>query len=95
MYYLYILKNEKTDRYYIGSTNNLTRRVEEHKQGKTRTTKVLGTLSLVYSEEFTTEKEARDREKKLKSYKSKKYLKWLIDRKSLWAASSIGRADAS
>ena len=81
MYYLYILKNEQDDRFYIGSTNNLERRIREHLTGKTRTTRVLKTNKLVYSEEYKTEKEVRNREKKLKSYKSKKYIKWLIERK--------------
>ena len=78
MYYMYILKNERTGRYYIGLTNDITRRLKEHIGGKTRTTKILGTNNLVYSEEFKTEVEAKQREKKLKSYKSRKYIEWLI-----------------
>lgn len=78
MYYLYILKNPITDRYYIGSTNNIERRLKEHISGKTRTTRILQTYTLVYKEGYNSEKEAREREKKLKSYKSKKYIEWLI-----------------
>ncbi len=78
MFYLYILKNEQTDRFYIGSTNNLERRLSEHLKGKVRTTKVLKSYELVYFEEFLTDHEARMREKELKSYKSKKYITWLI-----------------
>ncbi len=76
--WLYILKNETTNRYYIGSTNNLKRRIKEHHSGYTRTSKILGTSKLVYTEKFDILNEARIREKKLKSYKSKKYLEWLI-----------------
>ena len=79
MYYVYILRNNDTDRYYIGSTNNLDRRLKGHSKGLTRTTRVLKTLSLVHSEKFYNESDARLRERKLKSYKSKKYIKWLID----------------
>ena len=86
---MYILKNESTGRFYIGSTNNLKRRLKQHKQGLTRTTKILKTYTLVYTEEFDSIIEARKREKKLKSYKSKKYLEWLINKR---ATSSIGRA---
>ena len=78
MFWLYILANKETDRYYIGSTDNLVRRVEQHRKGYTRTTKILETYELVYKEEYKTLEEARLREKKLKSYKSKKYIKWLI-----------------
>lgn len=77
---MYILKNEQTGRYYIGSTNNLERRLKQHLRGYTRTTRVLGTNTLVYKEEFESIIEARFREKKLKSYKSKKYIEWLINR---------------
>ena len=94
MNFLYILENKNTGKYYIGSTNNLRRRLDEHLKGKVRTTRVLKTNSLVYFEKFETESESRQREKKLKSYKSKKYIKWLISNKTR-ASSSIGRADAS
>ncbi len=78
--FLYILKNEITNRYYVGSTNNINRRLAEHLRGKIRTTKVLGTYTLVYQEVFETIEEARAREKKLKSYKSKKYIDWLVSK---------------
>ncbi len=77
---MYILKNIDTGRYYIGSTSNLERRIKQHKSGKTRTTKILKTFSLVYSEKYENLIDARMREKKLKSYKSKKYIEWLIEK---------------
>jgi len=82
MFYLYILNNPTTDTFYIGSTNNLRKRLEQHISGKTRTTRILKTYNLVYYEKYKTDSEARNREKKLKSYKSKKYLKWLIRTKN-------------
>ncbi len=81
MYFLYILSNPITDRFYIGSTNDLARRIRQHRMGHTRTTKILEIFELVYKEEYNTLGEARLREKKLKSYKSKKYIKWLISQK--------------
>lgn len=80
MYWLYILRNESTNRYYIGSTSDLERRLQQHVRGDTRTTRILGTNKLVYTEEFETLIEAREREKKLKSYKSRKYIEWLINK---------------
>ncbi len=77
--WLYILKSE-SERYYIGSTENIERRLKQHRKGYTRTSKVLKTYELVYTEEFDTINEARLREKKLKSYKSKKYIEWLINK---------------
>ena len=83
MYWLYILANKVTDRYYIGSTDNLSRRLKQHLAGSVRTTKILGIKELVFTEEYNSLEEARLREKKLKSYKSKKYIKWLISNNSL------------
>ena len=81
MLWLYILKNEDTNRYYIGSTSDLKRRLKQHALGKTRTTRVLKTNKLVYTEEFHSLFEARQRESKLKSYKSRKYIDWLVNNK--------------
>lgn len=83
MFWVYILKNNNTGRYYIGSTNDLNRRLKQHKRGSTRTTRILGTDNLVYTEEYITLLEARTRERKLKSYKSKKYIEWLIEKSKL------------
>jgi len=60
----------------------MDRRLKQHASGSTRTTRVLGTNQLVYEEEFGNIKEARLREKQLKSYKSKKYIKQLINKNS-------------
>ena len=77
MGWLYILKSSNR-RYYIGSTKDWKRRLKQHIRGYTRTSRVLRTYQLVYLKEFGTIQEARLREKKLKSYKSKKYIEWLI-----------------
>ncbi len=90
MCWLYILKNEVTNKYYTGSTINLKKRLKQHSRGNTRTTRVLKTYQLVYWEKFDKIDVARRREKQIKSYKSKKYIEWLISR----ARSSTGRAAA-
>ena len=79
MCWLYILKSEN-GRYYVGSTINLDRRLKQHRLGSTRATKVLKTTELVYTEEFENVSLARIKEKKLKSYKSKRYIEWLINK---------------
>ena len=69
MYYTYILKNNISGRHYIGSTNNLIRRIEEHNRGQTRSTRQRGQWILVYKEEYNTKEEAHARERLIKSYK--------------------------
>lgn len=72
MCWLYILKNEDTDRYYIGSTSDLNRRLQQHRSGQTRTTRVLKTFDLVYSEKYNNIFDARLREKKVKIIQEQK-----------------------
>jgi putative endonuclease len=51
---------------YIGSTNNLRRRLAEHNDGKELSTKRYLPWELIYYEAFFEETLARNREKKLK-----------------------------
>lgn len=60
MYYVYILKSNKTNQLYYGYTNNLERRIPAHK------TKYM--CELVYYEAYKPEVDARNREKRLKHY---------------------------
>jgi len=62
----YVLKSLKDNRLYIGSTENLLRRISEHNSGKNQSTKNRRPLILVYHEEFETIKEARIRERLFK-----------------------------
>ena len=69
-YFLYILANKKNGTLYTGLTNNLIKRVYEHKQdlvpGFTRKYKV---HRLVYYEQFTDIHSAIAREKRIKKWK--------------------------
>ncbi len=68
--FVYILRGS-TGRHYIGSTENLQRRIREHKNGGTHTTRRLGSeLILVASKEFASIDEARRIERKLKRKKN-------------------------
>ena len=64
MYYVYILQGEK---YYCGYTNNITRRLQEHKRGKTITTKTLQVKRLVGYYRVATKEEAEQLEQKIKT----------------------------
>ena len=57
MYYVYLLKNRVKGEIYIGYSENLRRRLGEHKIKKPE---------LVYYEAYESEKDDRGREKQLK-----------------------------
>ncbi|MCX6808039.1 MAG: GIY-YIG nuclease family protein [Candidatus Berkelbacteria bacterium] len=65
--FTYVLKRLMDQRLYIGSTNNLDRRITEHNAGKNQSTKNRRPFILVYSERFDNLAEARRREKQFKS----------------------------
>ena len=70
--YMYILKC-KDNSYYVGSTDNLTLRIEEHNCGKGCSyTKDRLPLQLVYYEECFNIKEAFFREQQIKGWSRKK-----------------------
>ena len=50
MYKVYIIKSEKTGRQYIGYTEDIDKRLKEHNDGKTRSTKNKGPWNLLYQE---------------------------------------------
>ena len=92
MYFTYILQSESTNRYYIGSTADVARRLKQHNdpqyKGSKTTKRFKGPWKPVYSESFQTRAEAMLRERHVKSWKSRKAVQELID-------SSIGRVPTS
>jgi len=75
---LYILQSETSCRFYVGSTDDLDRRLSEHLRGHTPSTRGRGPWKLVYTEEFATLIDARQRESEIKRWKSAKLIKALI-----------------
>ncbi len=78
MYSVYIIYSQKLDRYYVGSTNDLDRRLHDHNRGKTPYSKNGLPWVLRYSEHFETRQEAVRREKEIKKKKSRKFIEALI-----------------
>ena len=69
MFYVYVLKITKGGQLYIGYTNNLKRRLQEHLTGQSEYTKHRFPKGLIYYEAFASEKDARARELNLKQFK--------------------------
>ena len=68
-YYVYILANRKYGTLYIGVTNNLRTRLEQHRNGHgSEFVKKYGVHRLVHVETFPSPQEAIAREKQLKNW---------------------------
>ena len=78
MYYVYILKSLKNNKYYIGQTENLEKRVKEHNKGLSRSTKGGRPWKAVYIKKFSTRKESYKVEQRLKSIKKRVLLEKII-----------------
>lgn len=76
--HVYILFSLKLNKYYVGSTPDLQRRLAEHNRGKEKFTKTGVPWLLVYSETFEQLTAARKRELEIKKKKSRKYIESLI-----------------
>lgn len=76
--WVYILESLEDRRFYIGSTSDLDRRLKHHLGGHTPSTKRMGNLKLVFSQQYDSLQEARFIERKLKNLKRKDYLQEMI-----------------
>ena len=77
-FYTYIIQSEKTGKYYIGSSEDVQKRLQQHNWSRTPSTKTGIPWELVYTEEFETRSEAVKREYAIKKKKSRKYIEYLI-----------------
>ncbi|MBL7081244.1 MAG: GIY-YIG nuclease family protein [Candidatus Omnitrophica bacterium] len=79
MFYVYILKSLKSNKRYTGFTNKEPQlRLVEHNSGTNSYTRTNRPFVLLYSESFPSEKEARRRERFLKTGLGRKVLNKLI-----------------
>jgi putative endonuclease len=75
MFYIYILQSLKDRKLYVGYTSDLKKRFMEHKKGVVASTKNRRPLILIYYEAYRSEKDARIREKFLKTGKGREFIK--------------------
>ncbi len=84
-YYVYILGSARNGTLYIGMTNNLYRRIKEHKEGLVKGfSKKYKVDKLVYYETFSDVRDAIDREKNLKKWKRAWKLELIENRNPYW-----------
>jgi putative endonuclease len=78
-YYVYILYSEKCDKYYVGHTFDLDRRLLEHNCGKGGAfSSSCMPWALVYMELATDRSAAMKREREIKGKKSRRYIEALV-----------------
>jgi len=75
MFITYVLKSKKDGRLYSGFTKDLKLRFEQHQQGLVKSTKDRRPLILIYYEACLDRNDAVKREKYLKTYHGKMFLK--------------------
>ena len=75
MYYTYVLQSSKDNQFYTGFTGDLKQRFEQHQKGRIESTKDRRPLELIYYEACLDQKDATKREKYLKTYNGKMFLR--------------------
>jgi len=80
MFYVYAIYNKLSDKIYIGQTTDLDERVRLHNEKvfKGYTSKFPGEWKVIYQESVSTRQEALVREKQLKSFRGREFVKSYI-----------------
>ena len=77
-FHTYALWSDTFKRLYIGHTDNVNRRFEQHNNGRVASTKPYIPYRMIFTQEFGSNSEAVIREKKLKMASGRKFLKRFI-----------------
>jgi len=83
MYIIYAIYNKDHDKFYIGQTENLEKRLQMHNNKAFKngyTSRFDGEWQLIYNEEVASRQEALIREKQLKSFRGREFVKNFIPR---------------
>ena len=75
MCYTYVLQSDKDEKFYMGFTKDLKLRFEQHDKGLVESTRDRRPLRLIYYEACLIRTDATRREKYLKTYHGKVFLK--------------------
>lgn len=80
VYYIYAIYNQNADRFYIGQTVDLSKRIDQHNNHDLigYTSRFAGEWVLIYQESIATRQQALKREKQLKSFRGREYIKTFI-----------------
>ncbi|AFH49900.1 Putative URI domain endonuclease [Ignavibacterium album JCM 16511] len=74
-FYTYIIESLSDQSWYIGHTNNIERRLEEHNSGENKSTRAKRPWKLIFLRKFETNLEANRFELKLKKLRNKNFIR--------------------
>ena len=74
-WHVYVLRSTKSGMWYVGATNDLRKRLQEHNENKSTYTKGRGPFKLIYDEICANRDDALARERYLKSGMGRRYLR--------------------
>jgi putative endonuclease len=74
-FYVYLLKSYEYDKLYVGSTNDLRKRLKEHNYGLNQSTKPYKPWKLIYYEACLNITDAKRRERYLKTNQGSRMIK--------------------
>ena len=83
MAFVYILKSQKTGRYYIGSSSNVQQRLQKHNAGLVPATKNFIPYKLMFFRKYSDMAEARGVEARVKRLKRRDYIEKIIRNKEI------------
>jgi putative endonuclease len=75
MYYTYVLQSEKDNGFYVGFTKDLKKRFERYQKGAVESTNNRLPVKLIYYEACLSQEDSTHREKYLKTYNCRMFLK--------------------
>ena len=75
MFYVYALQSIKDDKFYVGFTRDLKLRFDQHEKGLVDSTKNRRPFKLIYYEACLDQRDATKREKYLKTYHGKMFIR--------------------
>lgn len=77
-HYVYVLYNKSKNFIYIGYSDDLKQRLEEHNSGKSKSTKHYIPLEIIHYEAYRNEKDAKRREEYLKKNRGRTTLMTML-----------------
>ena len=78
-FFVYILFSSISNKYYVGSSADVEKRLQRHNAGATKSTKSGRPWKIMHIEEFSNKSDALKRENYIKRMKSRVYIESLIN----------------